>query len=145
MNDYRTQFVVAAAPAKVFAAINDVRSWWTGDVEGVADAVGGEFTYRNGDLHFSRQRVAELAAGKRVVWDIVEARLSFVTRQDGWTGTRIAFEISPADAGAELRFAHLGLTPDCECYKACSGGWAYFIDGSLRQLIETGRGYPPLA
>ena len=145
MNDYRTQFVVAAEPAKVFDAINKARDWWTGDVEGASDAVGAEFTYRNRDLHFSRQRVAELAPGARVAWDVTEARLTFVQRQDGWAGTRILFELAPKDGGTEVRFAHLGLTPDCECYKACSGGWAYYVDGSLKQFIETGRGYPPLS
>ena len=55
------------------------------------------------------------------------------------------FELSPKGDGTELRFAHVGLTPACECYRACSGGWAYFIDGSLRRFIETGEGAAPLA
>src|SRR5438270_182065 len=56
MDDYRTEFVVAAAPEKVLAAINDVRGWWTGEIDGVSDQVGVEFTYRNRELHFEAHR-----------------------------------------------------------------------------------------
>ena len=144
MSDYATSFMVKATPAKVFAAINDARGWWTGDIEGETDRLGGEFSYRNRDLHFSRQRVAELAEDRRIVWRVTDAKLSFVEEQKGWIGADIVFEIAPKGEETELRFTHFGLTPQCECYKACSGGWAYFIDGSLRSLIETGKGAGPL-
>ena len=78
MSDYTTGFEVAAAPADVFAAINNVRGWWSGDVEGVTDRLAGEFTYRHRDLHFSRQRIVELQPDARVVWQVLDCKLTFV-------------------------------------------------------------------
>jgi len=144
MSDYATDFRVKATPANVYAAVNDVRAWWKGDIEGVTDRAGGEFTYRNKEWHRSRQRIAEMTPDRRVVWEVVDSHLTFVAAAQEWTGTRIVFEIVSHDDETELRFTHHGLTPSCQCYNGCSGGWAYFIDGSLKALIETGKGLGPL-
>jgi hypothetical protein len=32
--------------------------------------------------------------------------------------------------------------PAVECYKACSGGWTFYVNESLRKLITTGKGEP---
>ncbi len=48
----------------------------------------------------------------------------------------------PAPGGAELRFIHVGLVPDVECFGACSMGWLHYVNGSLRSLITTGVGLP---
>ena len=77
-NDFTTTLLVDQSPDAVFAAIKDVRSWWEGDIEGSAEAVGDEFTYRYQDLHFSRQRVTEVVPGRRIVWRVVEATLTFL-------------------------------------------------------------------
>ena len=36
-------------------------------------------------------------------------------------------------------FTHVGLAPQVECYDTCSDAWTSLIQGSLKQLIETGR------
>ncbi|GAB3165562.1 hypothetical protein GCM10027059_23330 [Myceligenerans halotolerans] len=59
-----------------------------------------------------------------------------------WTGSDIVFDIAPTADGTELRFTHVGLVPDVECFDACSTAWLHFIDGSLRSLISTGEGLP---
>ena len=46
-----------------------------GDIFGSVDKVGAEFTYRYGEEHFSRQKVAELVPGKKVVWHVTDAKL----------------------------------------------------------------------
>jgi NAD(P)-dependent dehydrogenase (short-subunit alcohol dehydrogenase family) len=68
--DYTTTFVVSKPPADVFAAINDPRGWWGGEITGTTDQIGAEFTYRYGEQHVSVQRVAELVPGERVVWEV---------------------------------------------------------------------------
>ncbi len=37
-----------------------------------------------------------------------------------------------------VRLSHVGLTPEIECYEKCSSAWGYYVNTSLRQLIEGG-------
>jgi len=137
---FTTSFTVEASPADVFAAINNPRAWWPGEFEGSTDRAGGEFVYRYKDLHASTQKITELVAGKRVVWHVTHAELSFVEDQNEWEGTDIVFDIAKNGSMTELRFAHVGLLPAFECYEGCSTAWSSIINDSLRSLITTGKG-----
>lgn len=141
-SDFTVSVVVDRPPEAVFAAINNVRGWWSGNVEGETDTLGGTFTYRYEDLHFSKQTISELIPGSRVVWHVEEASLSFVSEREEWVGTDIKFEITPRDTGSEVRFAHVGLTPSLECYARCSDAWTFYVAESLQDLITTGAGKP---
>jgi hypothetical protein len=90
-------------------------------------------------MHTSTQEVTELVPGQKVVWHVVEADLSFVANRGEWAGTGIVFEIVPMGAETELRFTHQGLVPAFECFADCSNGWGFYVGGSLRQFIETGK------
>ncbi|MFT3769740.1 MAG: SRPBCC domain-containing protein [Minicystis sp.] len=140
--DLTLAITVDRTPEAVFAALNDVRSWWTGAIEGDADRVGAEFTYRHEALHRSRQRVTELVPGKRVVWHVVEGHLSFASNPNEWTGTDIVFDIVPRGARTEVRLTHVGLRPACDCYGACSRGWSAFFGGNFPRFLETGQAQP---
>jgi hypothetical protein len=120
MTDFTASFTVDRSPGEVFAAINDVRGWWTGDIDGPTAAVGDEFTYRYEDVHRSTQRVTELVPGRRVVWLVTDAHLSFTDDPAEWTGTQVVFDIRATDTGTEVRFQHVGLSPDVDCYESCS-------------------------
>ena len=139
---YTTSYVVEQSPDEVYAAVLDVRAWWTGEVEGRTDEVGAEFTYRHPPQHYSRQRVTELEPGRRVVWLVTDSRLSFVSEPAEWTGSEVVFDIAAAGGGTELRFTHVGLVPDVECFGACSTAWLHYVNGSLHSLITTGQGLP---
>jgi hypothetical protein len=139
---FTTSFTVDSTPEEVFAAINDVRAWWSGDIEGDTAELGDEFTYRYGEVHSSRQRITESIPGERVVWHVLEGYLDFVADTTEWTGTDISFEISRAGDATELRFTHVGLAPESECFDSCSSAWSFYINGSLRNLIVTGAGAP---
>ena len=56
--------------------------------------------------------------------------------------TRIVFEIARKGDETEITFTHVGLVPRFECYEACTDGWRTYINGSLKDLITTGRGRP---
>jgi hypothetical protein len=140
--DYSTSYTVQQSPEEVYAAVLDVGAWWTGQVEGRADELGAEFTYRHLPQHYSLQRVVELEPNRRVVWRVTDSQLAFVSEPSEWTGSQIVFDIVPAADGTELRFTHIGLMPDVECFGACSTAWRHYINGSLHNLITAGEGLP---
>jgi len=73
---FSTSFTVDPSPDGVFWAINSVRSWWSGTIDGETHKLGAEFTYLYQDFHRSRQRVTQLVPGKRVVWQVTDAPIS---------------------------------------------------------------------
>ena len=75
--NFTTSFTVDQTPEAAFAAINNVRGWWSAvpGIEGSTDQLGAEFTYRYEPYHWSRQRITELIPGKKVVWLVVDGQL----------------------------------------------------------------------
>jgi hypothetical protein len=142
MNDYTTTFAVDRTPDEAFAAINDVRGWWSEDIEGSTDMPGAEFLYQAKDLHRCRLEITELIPGKRVVWQVLDNWLSFTEDKTEWKDTTITFEIARNGDQTDVHFTHLGLVPEYECYDICSNAWGTYIGGSLRNLITTGKGQP---
>lgn len=140
--DYTISFTVDQSPEQVFAAVTNVRGWWSGQIDGDTDRLGAEFTYRYQDLHRSTQKITELAPGKKVVWRVLDAKLNFVKDKAEWNGTDVVFEIAKKGDKTELRFTHVGLVPTIECYGKCAGAWGFYINESLRDLITTGKGDP---
>ena len=94
------------------------------------------------DIHYSKQRITELVPGKRVAWHVLDGYLDFTEDTTEWTGTDIAFDITEADGKTEVRFTHVGLTPEFECFDNCSNAWSFYVKDSLRELITSGQGQP---
>jgi hypothetical protein len=141
-DSFTTTFTVDQTPAEAFAAITNVRGWWSGDIDGSTDELGAQFTYRYQDIHRSTQVITELIGGKRVAWHVLDGYLNFTEDKTTWTGTDITFDIAAEDAVTEVRFTHAGLVPQDECFDSCSSAWSFYINTSLRNLITTGAGQP---
>lgn len=145
-SSYRTVVFVEATPEQAYAAINDVRAWWSEDLEGSTDAVGAAFDFRGNhegvNVHRARIEVTDLVPGERVAWHVVDNHFTFTEDQAEWIDTRIVFELAPSGEGTQIRFRHEGLVAAYECYDVCSNAWAHFLHDSLRGLIESGRGEP---
>ena len=137
--NFAVSFTVDKSPDAVFAAINNVRGWWSGQIDGVTDKIGAEFTYRYGDVHLSKQKVTELTPGRKIVWHVTDANLSSFGKKTEWKGTNIVFEIAQKGDRTEVQFTHIGLVPDFECYGDCSDAWGALVRGNLRRLIITGK------
>jgi hypothetical protein len=142
MNNYTTTFTVDQTPEEAFAAINNVRGWWSEEIEGSTDKLGEEFKYHFKDVHYCTMKITELVPNKKVVWLVLDNYFSFTKDKTEWKDTEIIFEVSKKGDKTEVHFTHLGLVPEYECYDACSDGWSTYINGSLRDLITTGKGQP---
>src|SRR5262249_46150052 len=107
--------------------------------------LGAEFTYRYEDVHYTKQRITEFVPGEKVVWHVVDGYIQFSEDPKEWVGTDITFEIARRGDQTEVRFSHVGLVPEVECFDQSSSAWSFYINSSLRNLIAHGTGGPPNA
>ena len=137
--DFTTTIIVDQTPEEVFNAINNTPAWWSGEIEGNTGKLNDEFTYRYKDFHVSKQRIVEMIPGKKVVWLVTESQINYAEDKREWMDTKIIFEISEQDNKTILRFTHLGLVPEIECFDSCSNSWSQLIQQGLFRLITTGK------
>jgi Activator of Hsp90 ATPase homolog 1-like protein len=140
--DFTTAFSVDKTPQEAFAAIKNVRGWWSEEIEGSTDNVGDEFSYRYKDVHHCEMKLIEVVPHKKIVWLVVDNYFNFTEDKTEWKGTKVMFEITPRGATTEIRFTHQGLVPEYQCFDVCSNAWGSYINGSLHSLIATGKGKP---
>ena len=140
--NFTTSFTVDQTPAEAFAAITNVRGWWSENIEGSTDKLDDEFTYRHEDVHRCKLRLTEVIPDQKVAWLVLDNYFNFTQDTTEWTGTEIIFEVSAKGNQTEVRFTHLGLVPEYECFDICSNAWGSYINGSLRSLMTTGKGQP---
>jgi Activator of Hsp90 ATPase homolog 1-like protein len=139
---FTAAFAVDQTPDQVFQAINNVRGWWSEDIEGEAGQAGGEFAYRYQDAHRCRIKVTELVPGAKITWHVLDNYFDFTRDKAEWADTEIHFEITARGGKTEVRFTHVGLVSEYECFDVCSHSWDFYLYTSLRALIRTGRGLP---
>ncbi len=142
--DFTFTLVTDQAPQQVFQAIINVRDWWSGyyseEINGGTEKLHDEFSFRAADgAHCTKQKLVEVIPGKKVVWLITESALTFIDKQDEWTGTKVIFEISEKGGKTQLKFTHEGLTPEVECYDSCAPSWTKYLQNKLLPLINTGK------
>lgn len=140
--NFSTTILVDQKPEEVFNAINNVRGWWSEEIEGSTDKLNDEFKYHYQDVHNCKMKITEMIPGKKVVWHVLDNYFSFTKDKSEWKDTKIIFDISEQDGKTQLRFTHEGLVPEYECYTACVNGWTQYIDNSLLELITKGKGQP---
>jgi hypothetical protein len=140
--DFSTSFVVEQTPAEAFNAINNVRGWWSEEIEGCTDKLNEEFSYHYEDVHRSTMKIIELIPDQKVVWQVVDNYFKFTQDTTEWTGNEIIFDISKQGDKTEIKMTQQGLTPQYECYNICSDAWANYMQKSLHDLITTGQGKP---
>lgn len=140
--DFTTTILVDQTPKATFDAINNVRGWWSEEIEGNTDKLHDVFLYHYKDIHVCKMKLIEVVPDKKVVWHVLDNHFSFTKDKTEWIDTKISFEISEKDNKTQLLFTHVGLVPEYECYDVCHDGWSNYINNSLRNLILTGKGQP---
>jgi len=143
MSHYQRDLVIDAEASAVYAAIatpDGLRAWWTPDCTADAHA-GGAAHFRFGDT-WKDVAIEQLDTNRGVRWFVTSSHIAMLAKNDEWTGTEIAFRLTPTiDGKTRLDFEHVGLVPTLECYDRCNRGWNHFL-ASLRQYAETGSGTP---
>lgn len=139
---FTTTILVDQSRTEVFNAINNVRGWWSEEIEGSTTSLNDEFTYHYEDVHRCKLKIIELVANQKVVWQVITNYFSFTKDTTEWTGTNICFDIAAIGNKTQLTFTHIGLVPGYECYNTCNEAWNNYIQRSLYNLIITGKGLP---
>lgn len=138
----------ATTGERVFAAVASLegaKEWWTKSCEG-SEEIGGQSSYRfPGGGFFAEMRTVRREFPCLLEWECMDSRHDASTGYSDladWIGTRIRFEVQDLGNGkSRLDFTHFGLNR-LECLSACSSGWSFFLNESLRGYLETGRGQP---
>jgi Activator of Hsp90 ATPase homolog 1-like protein len=141
-SDFTTVIEVEQSPQKVFNAINNVRGWWSEEIEGSTNKLNDEFNHHYKDVHRCQLKIVEIVPDKKVVWFVKDNYFKFTKDKTEWKGTKIVFVIDEKKGKTQLRFTHEGLTSAYECYDVCSDAWSRLIQQSLLSLIITGKGQP---
>jgi hypothetical protein len=141
-SNFKTTILVNETPEEVFNAVNNVRGWWSQEIEGDTNRLNAEFIYHYKDVHISKMKIIEFIPGKRVVWLVMENYFDFTKDKLEWKGNKIIFEITRNDNKTQLQFTQEGLVPAYECYDVCQDAWSNYVKKSLYSLITTGKGQP---
>jgi hypothetical protein len=140
--DFTTTLLTPHTPGEIFTALNNVRGWWSEEIEGHTDQLNEVFTYHYKDVHYCKIKLIELIPDKKVTWLIADNYFNFTKDKTEWIGTTISFDITEQDKQTQLRFTHHGLVPAYECFGVCKEAWTNYINNSLGSLISTGKGQP---
>jgi hypothetical protein len=143
--DFTTILLVDQTPEQAFNAINNVRGWWSEEIEGSTNELNTVFKYHFEDVHRCQMKIVEFIPDKKVVWLVMDNYFKFTRDKSEWIGTKVIFEIAKNGRQTEIRFTHQGLVPQYECYDICRDAWTSYIQNSLRGLITTGTGKPNAA
>ncbi|MDQ1166843.1 MULTISPECIES: SRPBCC family protein [unclassified Flavobacterium] len=139
---FTTKIIVDQSPEEVFKAIQNVRSWWSEEIEGNTAELNDEFDYHYEDVHRCKIKLVEVIKNEKIVWLVEQNYFKFTEDKTEWTGTKPTFKIAEENGKTELTFTHFGLVPEYECYEVCKSGWTNYIQNSLKKLITTGKGEP---
>ena len=140
--NFTSTIVVDKTPIEAFDAIKNFRGWWSEDIEGNTDQLNETFFYHYKDMHLCKIKLIEIVPGKKLVYRVVANEFSFTKDKTEWINTKMVFDITPEGKQTKVTFTHEGLAPEYECYNVCHDAWTGFIQKSLKNLINTGKGEP---
>lgn len=137
---YEAEIAIDAPCRRVFEAITTLEGlvgWWATSATG-SGSPGAKFELGFAGLDETiTWRVDTVVAPSLVAWTCISH-----TGLPDWDGTKVVFELSEHDTALTvLKFRHIGLVPELDCFEQCHAGWEHFLP-SLRAYAEQGQGTP---
>ena len=131
------ELTIDAPPERVYEAITEqagLAAWWTNFASAQAK-VGtiSEFSFYGGQV-LMRMEITALEPPRRVDWKALAGA-------PDWPGTRITWELSPADNGTKILFGHRDYASTGGSFASVNYNWAWYLT-SLKAYLETGQGNP---
>lgn len=140
--NYTTTITVDKKIQDAFNCIKNFRGWWSEEIEGNTGKLGETFFYHYKDVHLCKIKLIEIVADKKLVYQVIENEFNFTKDKTEWINTKLIFDVSTEGSNTKIVFTHEGLVPAYECYNVCHDAWTSYIQGSLKNYIETGIGKP---
>ena len=140
--NYTSTITVDKNASTAFNAIKNFRGWWSEEIEGNTDKLGETFFYHYKDVHLCKLQLVEDVPNNRLVYLVKDNEFNFTKDKTEWINTRLIFDLSSEGNKTKIEFTHEGLTPRYECFQVCNDAWTSYIQGSLKNYIETGKGKP---
>ncbi|MCF8254615.1 MAG: SRPBCC domain-containing protein [Bacteroidia bacterium] len=140
--NYTAEITVDKDITSAFNSIKNFKAWWSEEIEGSTDILGETFFYHYKDVHLCKIKLIELVANKKLVYQVIDNEFNFTKNKTEWINTKLIFELSTEGNKTRIVFTHEGLVPEYECYNVCNDAWSSYINGSLKNYIETGKGKP---
>lgn len=138
--DFHLSITAKVSMEEAFKSICKVAEWWGVTCSGNSQDLHGKFVVKMGGDSYFNFTVAELVPNKKVVWLVTDCHMPWYSDKEEWKNNKLIFDLSENNGVTELRFTHLGLTPEVECYKDCKPGWTHWITRSLHSYFTTGKG-----
>jgi uncharacterized protein YndB with AHSA1/START domain len=133
-SDFIANMTIRASREKVhklLAEIVGLKQWWENPVKGTPGKGGNlRFEFQDSDEH--SVMMVDSATTDKVQWTVIED-----TGFNGeWVGTTIIFELRKKDEHhIEMKFRHIGLTPDLKSYEPCKKAWRYYLT-NIKNISE---------
>src|SRR5688572_14962207 len=83
-SDFTTTLLVDQKAEQAFNAINNVRGWWSEEIEGRTDQLNDEFRYHYKDVHRCQMKLIEVIPNKKVVWLVMDNDFKFTKDKSEW-------------------------------------------------------------
>ena len=141
-DNYTSTITVSKDASTTQSAIKNFRTWWSEEIVGETDKLGETFFYHYKDVHLCKLKLIEAIPNQKLVYLVTDNEFNFTKDKTEWINTKLTFEISQKEGQTKVIFTHEGLTPEYECYEVCNDAWTSYIQGSLKNFIETGVGKP---
>lgn len=131
--NYTKTIEVEAKPNDIFIALTEKLHLWWGNTSNVNFSSGGKFTVTFENGYWWTFKIIEYIPNFKLTWECIAGEPEF---NKEWIGNTLYWLIDELDTTTKIKFLHVGLTPNVECYDVCTSTWDRFIVENLKHFVE---------